>query len=209
MNEHWCGCECILQVKEGLLTIIGEVPRNSFLGEMSERDHDVQVALDEPAVKIGEAKEGLNVLDFLQLGPIENCLDFVAGHREPRWGEDVSKVFNSLQVPFTFLRLEAKSVGMEMSEDILDVLVMRGKVRGVDEGVVKVDHNAHIQHVSKDAIDKVLERGGSVSETKRHYQPLKGAIVGAEGGLPFISVGNVDQMIRMPEIELGVDLSSA
>ena len=30
-----------------------------------------------------------------------------------------------------------------------------------------------------------------------------------EGGLPFVSIGNADQMIRMPEIELGVDLSSA
>ena len=33
--------------------------------------------------------------------------------------------------------------------------------------------------------------------------------MGAEGGLPFVSVGDADQMIRMPEIELGVDLSSA
>ena len=30
----------------------------------------------------------------------------------------------------------------------------------------------------------------------------------AEGGLPFVSTGNVGQMIRMLEIKLGVDLSS-
>ena len=30
-----------------------------------------------------------------------------------------------------------------------------------------------------------------------------------EGGLPFVSVGDADQMIRMLEIELGVNPSSA
>ena len=96
VNEHQCRGKRIIQAEEGLPTIIGEVSRNSFLGEVGERDHNVQVTLDEPAVEIGEAKEGLNVLDFPWLGPIENCLDFVAGHRKPGWGVDVSEVFNSL-----------------------------------------------------------------------------------------------------------------
>ena len=96
MNEHWYKGEHIFQVEEGLLTVVGQVPRNSFLGEVGERDHNVQVALDEPVVKIGEAKEGLDVLDFSWFRPIENCLDFVTGHKEPGWGEDISKVFDSL-----------------------------------------------------------------------------------------------------------------
>ena len=96
VNEHQCGGEHIFQVEEGLPTVVGEVPRNSFLGEAGERDHNVQVALDEPVVEIGEAKEGLNVLDFLRFRPIEDCLDFVAGHREPGWGKDISEVFDSL-----------------------------------------------------------------------------------------------------------------
>ena len=54
------------------------------MGGAGERDHDVQVALDEPAVEIGKAKEGLNVLDFPWFRPIKNCLDFVMGHREPK-----------------------------------------------------------------------------------------------------------------------------
>ena len=86
---------------------------------------------------------------------------------------------------------------------------MGGKVGGVDEDVIEVDHNTHVQHVNIDAIDKVLECGGGISETKRHYQPLEGAIAGTEGGLPFVSISDADQMICILEIELGVDLSFA
>ena len=89
VNEHQCGGERIFQAEEGLPTVVREVPRNSFSDKAGERDHDVQVALDEPVVEIGKAKEGLNVLDFLWFGPIENCLDFIVGHGEPRWEEDM------------------------------------------------------------------------------------------------------------------------
>ena len=54
----------------------------------------------------------------------------------------------------------------------------------------------------------MLEHAGSISETKGYHQPLKEAVAGVEGGLPFISVSNADQMIHMLEIEFGLDLSS-
>ena len=41
VNEHQCGGEHIFQAEEGLLTVIREVPRNSFSGEVGKRDHDV------------------------------------------------------------------------------------------------------------------------------------------------------------------------
>ena len=88
VNKHQCRGKCILQVKKELLTVIREVPENSFMDEVGERDHNVRVALDEPAVEVGEAKEGLNVLDLPWLRPIENCLDFVMGRRKPRQGEE-------------------------------------------------------------------------------------------------------------------------
>ena len=52
VNKHQCRCERIFQAEEGLLTVVREVPRNSFSGEVGERDHNVQVALDEPVVKL-------------------------------------------------------------------------------------------------------------------------------------------------------------
>ena len=71
-------------------------------------------------------------------------------------------------MPFAFLRLEIKSVCTETSEDVLDVLAMGGKVGGINEDVVEIDHDAHVQHVGEDAVDKTLERGGGVGETERH-----------------------------------------
>jgi hypothetical protein len=125
--------------------------------------------MNEPAVEIGEAKEGLNVLDFPRFGPIEDSLDFVTGHGEPGGREDVSEVLDGLRVPFALLRLEVKSVRAEAAEDFTDMLAVRGDIGGVDEDVVEVNHDAHIQHICKDAIDKSLERGGGVSETEGHY----------------------------------------
>ena len=111
-------------------------------------------------------------------------------------------------MPFALLWLEIKSIGKEVSKDILDMLVMSGEVRGVDEYVIKVDHNPHVQYICKDVIDEMLESVRGVSETKGHHQPLEEAIAVGEGGLPFISISNADQMISMLEIEFGVDLSS-
>ena len=84
-------------------------------------------------------------------------------------------------MPFAFLWLEIKSICMEALENISDMLAMRGEVGGVDEYVVKVDHDTHIQHICKDTVDETLEHGMGISETKGHYQPLKGAIVVGSG----------------------------
>ena len=120
-------------------------------------------------IEVGEAKEGLNVLNFLQLRPIENCLDFVSGHGEPRQGEDISEVFDGCQMPLALLQIEIKSVSTEALEDFPDLLAMSGGVGGVDQYVVEIDHDTHIQHICKDTIDKALECSGGVSETEGHY----------------------------------------
>ena len=56
---------------------------------MHEGNYYIQVALNEPAIEVGEAKEGLNVLNFPWFRPVKNCLDFVLGHGEPGQGEDI------------------------------------------------------------------------------------------------------------------------
>jgi hypothetical protein len=69
---------------------------------MSEGSGDFGVAVDEPVVEIGKAKEGLNVFDFLQFWPIKNGLHFVFSHMESIGGKDVSEVFHTGPVKFTF-----------------------------------------------------------------------------------------------------------
>ena len=55
----------------------------------------------------------------------------------------------------------------------------------------------------------MLEHCGSVSETKGHYQPFIRPIAGAESCFPLVSGRNLDKMIHMLEIYLGVDFGPA
>jgi len=54
-----------------------------------------------------------------------------------------------------------------------------------------------------------LESHGSISQAERHDIPLEGAIPRVKHGLPFISFSDADQVVRMAEINLRVDLCLA
>jgi len=55
----------------------------------------------------------------------------------------------------------------------------------------------------------LLESCGSIGQAERHDIPLEGTIPRAKRGLPFISFSDADQMVRVVEINLGVDLCLA
>ena len=124
VNKHWSRDEHFLEVSEGSPAIVREVPRNSFACKTSKGNHDIRVVLNEPPIKVRKAKEGLDVLDFSGFGPILNSLDFVAGHGEPGGQEDITEIFDSLQVPFAFLQFEIKSVSVEALENFPDMFSM-------------------------------------------------------------------------------------
>ena len=81
----------------------------------------------------------------------------------------VSKVFDGFRMPLALLQFEVKSISTEAPEDFPDLLVMSSGVGEVDQYIVKVDHDTHIQHICKDTIDEVLEYDGGISETEGHY----------------------------------------
>jgi len=51
------------------------VPRCVFAGEVSKRYNDVGIVENEMSIEVGEAKEGLNLLEILQSWPLENSID--------------------------------------------------------------------------------------------------------------------------------------
>jgi hypothetical protein len=110
---------------------------------------------------------------------------------------------------FALFRLGVKSVFAELAENLADMLAMRYFVRGVDQDIVEVDDHANIEKISEDGVNKPLERSGGVRETEWHNEPFIGAIARAERSLPFIAFSDADQMVRMPEIDFGVDLCVA
>ena len=38
-----------------------------------------------------------------------------------------------------------------------------------------------------------------------HHQPLERPILGLEGGLPFVAIGDADKVIGMSQVNLGID----
>jgi len=66
-------------------------------------------------------------------------------------------------------------------------------VIGVNQDVVQVDYYTHIQEIGEHVVHKALE----------------GGIMSPEDSFPFVFFGNADQVIRMLEVDLGVNMSFA
>jgi hypothetical protein len=62
--------------------VLSELPWNSFPSKACKRNSNTGVIVNEMTVEIGEAEEGLNILDFPRLGPILDDLDFSGVHGE-------------------------------------------------------------------------------------------------------------------------------
>lgn len=82
VSEYWGSSKCLLQYVEGFAGLLSELERNFFSSEMSEGYDGMGVVENEMAVEIGKAEEGLDILDFLQLGPILDDFNFCLVHRE-------------------------------------------------------------------------------------------------------------------------------
>ena len=98
---------------------------------------------------------------------------------------------------------------LEVSEDFADVFLMGLEVLGVYQNVIQIDDNADIEEIHEDAIDELLESCGSICQAEGHDIPLEGTIPSVERDFPFITFCNVDQVVRMVEINLRVDLDLA
>jgi hypothetical protein len=107
-------------------------------------------------VEVGEAKEGLNVFDFLWFQPIEDGLHFVFNHVESIGGKDVSKVFHTVPVEFAFPGIGIQAMLLESVEDFFDVLFVLGHVVRVDQDIIEVDNDTDIEEVTEDVVHEML-----------------------------------------------------
>ena len=160
-------------------------------------------------VKVCESEEGLNVLNFPQFWPIGNGLNFLRGHGESIRRETETEVLGGGGMELTFLWLGEEIVLLEVSEDFSDVFLMGLEVLGVYQDVIQIDNNTDIEEICKDAIDESLESHRSICQAEGHDIPLEGTIPCVERGFPFITFCNADQVVRMAEINLRVDLGLA
>jgi len=80
VGEDGRSSEGMFERIERMSTVLREVPRSVFLGEPGKRDHDVRVVEDKPAVEVGKAQEGLDVLHLSRFRPVGDGLDLVRRH---------------------------------------------------------------------------------------------------------------------------------
>ncbi|KIN99444.1 hypothetical protein M404DRAFT_155233 [Pisolithus tinctorius Marx 270] len=194
MSENRSGAEGILQVEESGVALLRKVPRSTLLREVSEWNDDVRVVINESSVEICKTKERLDVSHLPWLRPVVDCLNLLSRHGETRGRKNITKVLDGVRVKLTLLWLGIKTMLSEVAEYLFYMFVY---------------HNADIEHVHKDAINKLLEGRRCISQTEWHYLPLIRTITSAECHFPFISICNADQMIGMAEVDLGIDFNTA
>src|SRR5882724_1235398 len=187
------------------MALIGEVPRGTLVGKMCKQNSDFKVSENETTIKVGESQERLDVFDFLGFQPILDDLDLVRGHGEAFRRQHVSEVFTGSDVELAFVCMGKQSISMEPTNYFLNVSFVFGNVVGIDENVIQIYDDNHVDHIHEDVIHKSLKSCWSISKHFRKYQPFKGTIMGPEGSLPFVSRCDLNEMVCMPEVDFGVD----
>ncbi|KIO01263.1 hypothetical protein M404DRAFT_150354, partial [Pisolithus tinctorius Marx 270] len=157
-------------------------------------NNDVKVVIHELSVEVCKAKEGLDVLHLLQLRPVMDCLNLLSRHGETGGRENITEVLDEVGVELTLLQLGIKTMLSKVAEYLFYMFVVQLHV---------------LCHVCKDAVNESLESHRCVNQTKGHYPPLVRTITSVENHFPFISICDVDQMIGMAEVNLGIDFSMA
>ncbi|KIM67819.1 hypothetical protein SCLCIDRAFT_106902, partial [Scleroderma citrinum Foug A] len=175
-------------------TVISEFPRSVFVGKPCERNNNVGVVMDELTVEVHKSEEGLDVLNFPQFRPIGDGLNFLRRYGESVGRKTETEVLGGGGMELTFLWLGKEIVLSEVSEDFADVFLMGLEVLG---------------EIREDTIDESLKSHGSTCQAEGHDIPLKGPISHVECGFPFITFGNADQVVRVAQINLRVDLGLA
>ena len=136
MSENRCRSERRLEIAKRLSGGGTEIPLSGFMGEPNQRCSEGGVEWNEPSVEVGEAEEGLNVLDVPRLGPIDDCLDLILRHVEAFRRKHVTQVLDSVCMKLTLVGTSVKTVFSEPSEDFSHVFRMVVRILGVDEDVV-------------------------------------------------------------------------
>src|SRR5882724_3663754 len=187
------------------MALIGEVPRGTLVGKMCKWNSDFRVSKNEMTIEVGESEERLNVFDFPGFWPILDDLDLVRGHCEPFGRQHVSEVFAGSEVELAFVCTSKQSISAEPTKYFLNVSFVFGNVVRIDENVIQIYDDNHVDHICEDVIHKSLKSCWSISKPFRHYQPFKGTVTGPQGSLPFVSGCNLNEMVCVPEVDFGVD----
>ena len=79
------------------------------------------------------------------------------------------------------------------------------RIVGVYQDVVQVYNYGDVNHIGEDVVHEPLETHRGVGEPLGHHKPLERPVLGLEGGFPFITIGDTDEVVGLSQVNLGVD----
>ncbi|KIK14086.1 hypothetical protein PISMIDRAFT_44600, partial [Pisolithus microcarpus 441] len=97
-------------------------------------------------------------------------------------------VFDGLGVELTLLWFGIETVLLESVKNLVNMFFVVLYIIGVH----------------KDGVDETLESCRGIGKSKWHNKPLIGSITSPEGHFPFISIGNVHQMVGMAQVDFSI-----
>ena len=94
---------------------------------------------------------------------------------------------------------------MESGKDFPDVGRVLLQIIEVYQDIIQVYYYGDVNHVGEYVIHEPLETCQGIGEPLRHHQPLERPVPGPESGLPFIAISDVDEVVGMSQVNLGID----
>ena len=88
--------------------------------------------MNELPIKVGKAKEGMNVFDLPRFRPLLDNLDFLVSHCQAKVHQDISEELNGISVPFTFICFGIETVFPKASEQFTDVFLVLFEIVRID-----------------------------------------------------------------------------
>ena len=96
-------------------------------------------------------------------------------------------------------------VSMESGKDFLDVGRVLLQIIKVYQDIIQVYYYGDVNHVGEDVVHEPLETHQGIGEPLGHHQPLERPVLGPESGLPFVAIGDADEVVGMLQVDLGID----
>ena len=131
-SKDWSTSESFLECTEGFLASVVEDPGDILARESDQRYDLIGVLGNEPSVEIAEAKEGLDILNFLRFGPFENNPNLLRVHSKSGRRQKKSEIVNGVFIKVTLVQIAVKSVSLKSPENFGDEFSVRSAVIGVN-----------------------------------------------------------------------------
>ena len=85
------------------------------------------------------------------------------------------------------------------------MFAMNIRIIRIDEDIVEIHNDVYIDHVREYFVDELLPSCRSISKAKWHDIPFVRSPAGSERRFPFVAFMNVNQMVCMFEVDLGIN----